>query len=78
MEIDVNVPRKQLHHPPSLLTSRQYDRPSLKEPTPGKSAEVVSEVVPTEMDYDGVVGRICDRCLVANSLRSCLLNSLSN
>jgi hypothetical protein len=31
-----------------------------KEPTPGESAEVVSEVV-AEMDYDGNVGRIHDR-----------------
>lgn len=72
MEIDVNVPRKQLPTapiprarapctPPS--EQRRHDRPCPKEPTPGESAEVVSEVVPREMDYDGVVGRIRDRCL---------------
>lgn len=46
------------------VVQRWHDRPKPpKEPTPGESVEVVSEVVAREMDYDGVVRRICNRCL---------------
>lgn len=68
MEIDVNVPRKQ--PPPDPLALPRPSPPSIasddrrcclrKNPTPGESGEVVSEVV-AEMDYDGNVGRIHDR-----------------
>lgn len=45
--------------PPSFASDDRRCR-LRKNPTPGESGEVVSEVV-AEMDYDGNVGRIHDR-----------------
>lgn len=56
------------YHPSRPATPPRADSSGMivlarKNPTLGETVEVVSEVVPREMDYDGVAGRIHDRCL---------------